>query len=79
VSRSDSTDTGPDNIRNGDTVDHASRVIPVTLVIPVHVTASVGSHAAVIPIGVMLVWRINFKEAGGGIIEITIRVVIYIA
>lgn len=43
MSRSDSTDTGPDNIRNGDTVDHASGVIPVTLVIPVHVTVSVGS------------------------------------
>jgi hypothetical protein len=39
VSRSESTDTRPDTIRNGDTVDHASRVIPVTLVMPIHVTA----------------------------------------
>jgi hypothetical protein len=45
VSRSDSTDTGPDNIGNGDTVDHASRVIPVRLVMPVHVTVSIGSVA----------------------------------
>ena len=44
MSRSDSTDTGPDTIRNGDTVDHASGVILVTLVIPIHVTRTQESN-----------------------------------